>query len=289
MNQALTHHVLQYSSTNPKSDQESSQTPKLSQPKSMPAPLYAVCYIDKFSDPLRSQSITDALGQKFKLNSKAMFRLASGQPTLVKRATPMKSANALKSLINKLGGCCWVQQLDSSGRFQERRQGSRRMVSDRRDTPRTNIEPDRRGRQNRRQARDHNQASETLILNSNLIQSTNYNDYDPKCDHTFGPKYDRKPVENHTQAPCTAHNKYQDTFSQPHVSRSNPPEQYARNSNLENMHTSIYTDNYLNSQLDNQINNTTNKSTNISGGISNNMPNNQYANNYTDNYGHTLN
>jgi len=273
MNQALTQQALQH---------PASQTPEFIQPNIPPTPLYAVCYIDKFSDPLKSQAITYALGQKFKLNSKATFRLASGQPVIVKRATPMKSAYALKSLIDKLGGCCWVQQLDASERFHERRQGSRRASADRRDIPRTNIEPDRRGRQNRRLARNHSTASEMLIFNSALIKNSDYNDIDPKCDRTFGPKYDRKRVQELIHASSTANNKYQDNFSQ-----QNNIQSHVQSNIQKNMQNNTQNNIQNHSKYDNNFENAANQSfVNQSARHHDSFHyshENKYASNYADN------
>lgn len=113
---------------------------------------YAVCYIDKFSNPEKSIETTNAIGLQFKLNSKYRLALSSGTPIILKNSTSIEYATRLKETISTLGGCCWIQQLDSAGQFRERRQGPRRQTIDRRSVSRNNIEPDRRDPKDRRQA-----------------------------------------------------------------------------------------------------------------------------------------
>ena len=113
--------------------------------------LYTVCYIDKYSTPERSQEITLAIGEKFGLSAKHLNKLSSGNPVVIKQSVPMTYAKRLKDAVNTLGGCCWIQMLDSAGQFRERRLSARRTEADRRGLPRTNIEPDRRIPKDRRQ------------------------------------------------------------------------------------------------------------------------------------------
>lgn len=111
---------------------------------------YAVCYIDKFSDPEKSLTTTNGIATQFKLNSNHRSALRSGNPIIIKKSTPIDVATRLKNAISSLGGCCWIQQLDSAGEFRERRQSDRRQKIDRRSVSRNNIEPDRRDLKNRR-------------------------------------------------------------------------------------------------------------------------------------------
>lgn len=113
---------------------------------------YAVCYIDKFTDPEKSLAATNAIGQQFKLSAKHRSVLSSGTPIIIKNSTSIDYASRLKETITTLGGCCWIQQLDSAGQFRERRQSSRRQTMDRRSVSRNNIEPDRRDPKDRRKA-----------------------------------------------------------------------------------------------------------------------------------------
>lgn len=105
---------------------------------------YAICYIDKFADPVQSQWVTSAMGRVFKLGPQHKLRLSCGEPVVVKSSVPLDKAQKIKHVISRLGGICWIQQLDENGRFVERRDKERRSGFDRRSLGRTNAVLDRR-------------------------------------------------------------------------------------------------------------------------------------------------
>ncbi len=114
-------------------------------------PLYAVCYIDKFADPIQSKNVTHSMVERFSLSPNQGLHLCSGKPLVVKQGVALDLAERLRRMITQLGGTCWIQNLPSDGNYRERRQLSRRVNRDRRSLPRTNIVPDRRDYRDRRQ------------------------------------------------------------------------------------------------------------------------------------------
>lgn len=113
-------------------------------------PRYAVCYIDKFVDPVQSQWITSAISQWLGLHTQHRVKLSSGEPVLIQSSLPILEASRIKQAIRKLGGCSWIQMLDSKGCVPERRQSNRRSGSERRSLARLSNSSDRRSRSDAR-------------------------------------------------------------------------------------------------------------------------------------------
>lgn len=110
-------------------------------------PRFAVCYIDKFNDPMQSQWTSSAISQLLKLQPQHRVQLSSGDPVVVKSSIPILQASQLKQRISKLGGCSWIQQLSQDGKLLDRRQSERRIGLERRALCRTSNLSDRRRRQ----------------------------------------------------------------------------------------------------------------------------------------------
>lgn len=107
-------------------------------------PRYAVCYIDKFIDPVQSQWVTSSMSQWLGLQTQHRLKLSSGEPVLIQSSLPILEASRIKQSIRKLGGSCWIQALDDKGCVPERRQSDRRTGGERRSLARLSNSSDRR-------------------------------------------------------------------------------------------------------------------------------------------------
>lgn len=105
---------------------------------------YAVCYIDKFVDPVQSQWLTSSMSQWLGLQTQHRLKLSSGKPVLIQSSLSILDASRIKQSIRKLGGSCWIQALDDKGCVPERRQNDRRTGGERRSLARLSISNDRR-------------------------------------------------------------------------------------------------------------------------------------------------
>lgn len=113
-------------------------------------PRYAVCYIDKFADPIQSQWITSSMSRWLGLQTKHRLKLSSGEPVLIQSSLSILEASRLKQAIRKLGGSCWIQMLDDKGCVPERRNNDRRSGGERRSLARLSNSKDRRSRSDAR-------------------------------------------------------------------------------------------------------------------------------------------
>ena len=114
---------------------------------------FAVFYIDKYVDPLQSLQVTSAMAKHFKLRSQHCLKLSSGQPMLIKGSLPIEQASQIKQAIDNLGGSAWIQLQTINGVVRERRAEKRRSGFDRRALGRTDINIDRRKRDDIRKLR----------------------------------------------------------------------------------------------------------------------------------------
>ncbi len=114
---------------------------------------FAVFYIDKYVDPLQSLQVTSAMAKHFKLQSQHCLKLSSGQPMLIKGSLPIERASQIKQAIDNLGGSAWIQLQTVNGVVRERRTVKRRSGFDRRALGRTDINTDRRKRNDIRKLR----------------------------------------------------------------------------------------------------------------------------------------
>lgn len=105
---------------------------------------YAVCYIDKFVDPVQSQWLTSSMSQWLGLQTQHRLKLSSGKPVLIQSSLSILEASRIKQSIRKLGGSCWIQVLDEKGCVPERRQSDRRTGGERRALARLSSASDRR-------------------------------------------------------------------------------------------------------------------------------------------------
>ena len=114
---------------------------------------FAVFYIDKYVNPLQSLQVTRAMAKHFKLQSQHCLQLSSGQPMLIKGSLQIEQASQIKQFISTLGGSTWIQLQSMNGVVRERRTEKRRSGFDRRALGRTDINTDRRKRDDIRQLR----------------------------------------------------------------------------------------------------------------------------------------
>lgn len=107
--------------------------------------IYQVLYIDKFADAIEAATTSQSLRKLFGLDEKAIARLASGKPTVVKKNVPYAAANRLHEAICEAGGTCWVEEVGDRQAYGDRREEMRRQLFDRRCAYRGSaIVPDRR-------------------------------------------------------------------------------------------------------------------------------------------------
>jgi len=117
----------------------------------MESQAYAVIYVDKFADDRAAEQQRERIRRRFQLSESGIARLSCGDPIVVKRGVPLAEAKRYQSAIRAVGGVCWIQVLNENGEYEDRRQGDRRALLDRRERFRaSSILPDRRGSCGRR-------------------------------------------------------------------------------------------------------------------------------------------
>lgn len=107
--------------------------------------LYEVIYIDKFFDIAEAEIVRQGLQKHFHLDEKTIEYMSTGKPVVIKKNVDRNAAERLKSVVDTIGGTCWVQEVSLSRHVRERRLRQRRqLISRRKNIRASSILPDRR-------------------------------------------------------------------------------------------------------------------------------------------------